>query len=668
MAQPKLNPQQDAAMRYLDGPLLVLAGAGSGKTGVITQKIAHLIKRGYAAHRVIAVTFTNKAAREMKQRASRLISGEDAKALTVSTFHSLGLAMIREEHETLGYKARFSIFDAEDVDKMLAELVGRDGDARKETRAAISAWKSALVAPQQAVSEATGKDVPMARAYAEYQRRLKAYNAVDFDDLLSVPVQLLRDDPAARERWQNRYRYLLVDEYQDTNAAQYEMMRLLAGARAAFTVVGDDDQSIYAWRGARPGNIADLSRDFPHLKVIKLEQNYRSVGNVLSAANKLIGQSSQRAYEKTLWSAMGAGDRVRVLSAPDEAGEAERIASEISAHKLRTGNPYGDYAVLYRGNFQSRAFEKALRERNVPYRVSGGRSFFERSEIRDLVTYLKLLVNPDDDAAFLRIINLPRRELGPATLEALARYAGTRHISLFDAARGAGLSGAVNDRAGRRLSEFVDWAKQLAMDSESKPPRELVNQLMVDIDYRDWLRDTSANTRAAKKRLDNLDEFLAWLGHIGEADDGTPVGLADVVRRLSLLDFANQSEKDVENQVHLLTLHAAKGLEFNHVFLVGMEEGLLPHHACLDDERIEEERRLLYVGITRARKSLALTYARKRRRGGEESDSTPSRFLDELPRAEIDWPATTGQRDKAAAANENKAQVAALRAMLGTGE
>ncbi|ROO31428.1 UvrD-helicase domain-containing protein [Salinisphaera japonica] len=668
MAQPKLNPQQDAAMRYLDGPLLVLAGAGSGKTGVITRKIAHLIKRGYAAHRVIAVTFTNKAAREMKQRASKLVNAQDAKALTVSTFHSLGLSMIREEHETLGYKSRFSIFDAEDVDKMLSDLVGRDGDQRKETRAAISAWKSALVAPEQAVAEATGKDVPMARAYAEYQRRLKAYNAVDFDDLLSVPVQLLRDDPAARERWQNRYRYLLVDEYQDTNAAQYEMMRLLAGVRAAFTVVGDDDQSIYAWRGARPGNIADLSRDFPHLKVIKLEQNYRSVGNVLSAANKLIGQSSQRAYEKTLWSAMGAGDRVRVLSGPDEAGEAERVATEISAHKLRAGNAYGDYAVLYRGNFQSRSFEKALRERNVPYRVSGGRSFFERSEIRDLVTYLKLLVNPDDDAAFLRIINLPRRELGPATLEALARYAGTRHISLFDAARGVGLAGGVGERPGRRLAEFVDWAKQLAMAGESTPPRELVNQLMVDIDYRDWLRDTSANTRAAKKRLENLDEFLSWLGHIGEADDGTPTPLADVVRRLSLLDFANQSEKDIENQVHLLTLHAAKGLEFDHVYLAGMEEGLLPHHACLDDERIEEERRLLYVGITRARKSLALTYARKRRRGGEESDTTPSRFLDELPREEIDWPATTGQRDKAAAANENKAQVAALRAMLGTGE
>ncbi|RJS91884.1 UvrD-helicase domain-containing protein [Salinisphaera sp. Q1T1-3] len=666
MAQPKLNPQQDAAMRYLDGPLLVLAGAGSGKTGVITRKIAHLIGRGYHADRIIAVTFTNKAAREMKQRASRLISGQDAKGLTVSTFHSLGLSMIRAEYDTLGFKPRFSIFDAEDADKLLADLVGRDGDLRKETRAAISAWKSALVDPETAKAQASGKEVPMARAYAEYQRRLKAYNAVDFDDLLSIPVQLLRDDPAARERWQNRYRYLLVDEYQDTNAAQYEMMRLLAGARAAFTVVGDDDQSIYAWRGARPGNIADLSRDFPHLKVIKLEQNYRSVGNVLSAANYLIGQSSQRAYEKTLWSSMGPGDRVRVLSAGDDGAEAERVASEISAHKLRTGNAYGGYAVLYRGNFQSRAFEKALRERNIPYRVSGGRSFFERSEIRDLVTYLKLLVNPDDDAAFLRIINLPRRELGPATLEALARYAGARHISLFDAARGVGLAGGVGDRAGRRLSEFVDWARQLAMAGESTPPRELVTQLMTDIDYRDWLRDTSANTRAARKRLENVDDFLNWLGQIGENDDGTPVGLGDIVRRLSLLDFANQSEKDVENQVHLLTLHAAKGLEFDHVFLVGMEEGLLPHHACMDEERIEEERRLLYVGITRARKSLALTYARKRRRGGEDADATPSRFLDELPSEEVDWPSQTGQRSKASASDENKAQVAALRAMLGS--
>ena len=668
MAQPKLNPQQDAAMRYLDGPLLVLAGAGSGKTGVITRKIAHLIARGHDAHRIAAVTFTNKAAREMKQRAGKLIPSTESKGLTVSTFHSLGLQMIRDEHQALGFKPRFSIFDAEDSDKLLADLVGKDVDQRKLARATISSWKSALLKPDEALAQADGSEIPIAKAYGEYQRRLKAYNAVDFDDLLSLPVHLLRDNAEARERWENRFRYLLVDEYQDTNAAQYELMRLLAGVRAMFTVVGDDDQSIYAWRGARPGNIADLSRDFPHLKVIKLEQNYRSVGNVLSAANKLIGCSAQRAYEKTLWSAMGPGDRVRVLACADDTVEAERVASEISVHKLRAGNAFGDYSVLYRGNFQSRAFEKALRERQIPYRVSGGRSFFERSEIRDLAAYLKLMVNPDDDAAFLRVVNLPRREIGPATLEAPARYAGGRHISLFDSARGIGLAGGVGERSGRLLAEFVDWARGLAIDSESTPPRELVTQLINDIDYRNWLRETSANTRAARKRLENLDEFLGWLGTLNENSDGTPASLADVVRRLSLMDFANQSEKDVENQVHLLTLHAAKGLEFDHVFLVGLEEGLLPHHACMDEEKIEEERRLLYVGITRARKSLALSYARQRRRGGENIDSLPSRFLEELPKDEIDWP--TGSPGKSSRANpeQNKGQVAALRAMLGQTE
>jgi len=663
MAQPKLNPQQDAAVRYLDGPLLVLAGAGSGKTGVITRKIAHLIKRGYTADRIAAVTFTNKAAREMKQRASRLIASEQTRGLTVSTFHSLGLQMIRAEHATLGYKPRFSIFDAEDADKLLADLVGRDVEQRKIARFTISSWKSALVGPDEAIATATGAEQSIARAYSEYQRRLKAYNAVDFDDLLALPVELLRDDSAARERWQNRFRYLLVDEYQDTNAAQYELLRLLAGPRAAFTVVGDDDQSIYAWRGARPGNIADLSRDFPHLKVIKLEQNYRSVGNVLSAANQLI-QTNQRAYEKTLWSAMGPGERLRILACADEAGEAERVVAEISAHRLRTGNRYGDYAVLYRGNFQSRAFEKAMRERNIPYRVSGGRSFFERSEIRDLVAYLRLMVNPDDDAAFLRVVNLPRREIGPSTLEALGRYAGARHISLFDAARGIGLAGGVGERSGRLLAEFVDWARDLAVQSESAPARELVVTLIADIGYRDWLRDTAANVRAARKRLENVDEFLGWLGRLDENSDGTPRGLDDVVRRLGLMDFAEQSEKDSENQVQLLTLHAAKGLEFDHVYLSGLEEGLLPHHACMDDDKIEEERRLLYVGITRARQSLALSYARSRRRAGENVDTTPSRFLEELPQDELEWSGDSRKQSQKADAEHGRDQLAQLRNML----
>src|SRR5699024_10539836 len=380
----------------------------------------------YAADRIAAVTFTNRAAREMKQRAGALLDGQAAQGLTVSTFHSLGLQMIRREHAALGLKPRFSIFDGDDTDKLLADGLGRDAELRKMARFTISGWKAGLHTPEQALqAAASAGEQRIARAYGEYQRRLRAYNAVDFDDLLALPVQLLQSDAAARERWQNRFRYLLVDEYQDTNAAQYELLRLLVGARAAFTVVGDDDQSIYAWRGARPGNIADLSYDFPHLEVIKLEQNYRSVGSVLSAANQLI-RSNTRAYDKNLWSARGQGERVRVLASSDDSAEAERITSELLAHRMRHGNRLGDYAVLYRGNHQSRVFEKLLRERGIAYRVSGGRSFFERSEIRDLAAYLRLLVNPDDDAAFLRIVNLPRREIGPATLATLGHYAGER--------------------------------------------------------------------------------------------------------------------------------------------------------------------------------------------------------------------------------------------------
>jgi len=668
MGSIQLNPQQQAAVHYLDGPLLVLAGAGSGKTGVITQKIAYLVKHAYSAERIAAVTFTNKAAREMKQRAGALLGREATSGLTVSTFHSLGLHMIRREHAALGLKPRFSIFDAEDADKLLAELLGQDTELRKTARFTISGWKAGLLAPEQAMSAAASSDERrIAKAYGEYQRRLRAYNAVDFDDLLALPVHLLSTDLQARERWQNRFRYLLVDEYQDTNVAQYELLRHLAGVRAAFTVVGDDDQSIYAWRGARPGNIADLGRDFPRLKVIKLEQNYRSVTSVLSAANHLI-QGNTRAYEKNLWSAKGQGDRIRVLASKDENAEAERVVSELLSHRLRTGALLGQYAVLYRGNYQSRVFEKALRERGVAYRVSGGRSFFERSEIRDLAAYLRLLTNPDDDAAFLRVINLPRREIGPATLETLGHYAGERHLSLLNAARGIGLSNAIGERSGRRLAEFVDWASDLAMASASEPAHELVATLIRDIDYRDWLRDTASSTRAAKRRLENVDEFMHWIAHVDATLEATAPNspLDEVVRKLGLMDFAARADGDDDNKMHLLTLHAAKGLEFDHVWLVGLEEGLLPHHACMTDDKIEEERRLLYVGITRARKTLALSYARQRRRGRELMDATPSRFLDELPKDEIDWPQSDNRSSNKASAESGRAQLAQLKAMLGS--
>src|SRR5699024_3937307 len=391
MASIQLNSRQQAAVQYLDGPLLVLAGAGSGKTGVITRKIAHLIRHVYSADRIAAVTFTNKAAREMKQRAGALLSRDAVSGLTISTFHSLGLHVIRREHAAVGLKPRFSIFDAEDADRLLADLLGKDVELRKLARFTISSWKAGLVSPTAAMDlAADGSERRIASTYAEYERRLRAYNAVDFDDLLSLTVRLLQRDLQARERWQNRFHYLLVDEYQDTNAAQYELLRQLAGARAAFTVVGDDDQSIYAWRGARPGNIADLGRDFPQLKIIKLEQNYRSVNSILAAANHLI-QGNRRSYEKNLWSAKGQGAPVRVITSSDDVAEAERVVGELLSHRLRHGGPLGQYAVLYRGNHQARIFERILRERGVAYRVSGGRSCFERREIRDLAADLRLL-------------------------------------------------------------------------------------------------------------------------------------------------------------------------------------------------------------------------------------------------------------------------------------
>ncbi len=663
----QLNPQQSEAVRYIAGPLLVLAGAGSGKTGVITAKITHLLARGYRPEQIAAVTFTNKAAREMKHRVAKAADRSDTRGLNVSTFHSLGVSIIRAEAHSLGLKRGFSIFDADDSDRILSDLVGRDLDARKHMRAAISAWKTALIDPETAAAQPEGDDAAV-KAYREYQRRLEAYNAVDFDDLLRLPAKLFVDDTEARERWQNGFRYILVDEFQDTNTAQHELLKLLVGPRGALTAVGDDDQSIYGWRGAEPGHIADLSRDFPQLKVIKLEQNYRSVGRILSAANALIS-ANQRIYEKHLWSARGHGDPVRVLACPDEASEADRVVAELSAHRLRNGNNYGDYAVLYRGNHQSRAFEKALRERSIGYRVSGGRSFFEQSEIRDLVAYLRLMVNGDDDAAFLRVVNLPRREIGPATLETLGRYAASRQLSLLACARSIGLAGGMGERSGRRLENFAEWIADTAAQGQSGPARQVANELINDIDYRNWLRESATNAKSAQRKIANVDEFLAWLGHLDSQSDGQACPLETVVRRLSLLDYASQSDTRADHQVQLLTLHAAKGLEFDHVFLTGMEEGTLPHHACSEDEdKLAEERRLCYVGITRARKTCTLTYARERRRGGQATTSTPSRFLEDLPADEIEWPQNQSSAGGKANAAKSEASLASLRAMLGANQ
>ena len=457
----KLNPQQQAAVKAIDHPLLVLAGAGSGKTRVITEKIAYLVKQGLPARHIAAVTFTNKAAREMKSRVSILLDDTQIRGLRVSTFHSLGLDILRKEHKVLAYKAAITLFDEQDKQALLKNLIShgaKDCDIDNVDRYAqqIGQWKNAFITPEQALTSANSEQYPAARLYDEYTRSLKAYNAVDFDDLILLPVLLFQQNSAVLEKWQNKIRYLLVDEYQDTNITQYQLVRLIAGALGRFTVVGDDDQSIYAWRGAQPENLAQLQKDYARLQVIKLEQNYRSTGRILKVANHLIA-NNPHAFEKRLWSELGYGDPLRVLSHKNDQVEAQQVVSEIVHHKFKTGSRYQDYAILYRGNHQSRLFEQSLRENNIPYFISGSTSFFAYSEIKDILGYLRLFVNQDDDAAYLRIINTPRREIGPTTLEKLGSYANERHISLFAASTELGLTQKLSEKSIHRLRKFHDW-------------------------------------------------------------------------------------------------------------------------------------------------------------------------------------------------------------------
>ena len=664
-----LNAKQREAVRYLDGPLLVLAGAGSGKTRVITAKIAHLIdSAGITPRHITAVTFTNKAAREMKARVGRLLGGDKGRGLTVSTFHTLGLNILRRELGAAGLRRNFSIFDEQDVDQLLRELSKKneaDKQALQRARWQISAWKNDLIEPEAALDTAQD-DVQAFHAalYGAYQRALRAYNAVDFDDLILLPVSLLRNDGALRERWQNRIRYLLVDEYQDTNGAHYELVRLLVGVRGALTVVGDDDQSIYAWRGARPENLARLRADFPRLRVIKLEQNYRSTGRILRAANTLIA-NNEHVFDKRLWSELGPGEPLRVITCRDEEDEAARVVGEIVRHRFNSGMPLGSYAILYRGNHQSRPFEKALRAQGIPYFISGGASFFARSEIKDVMAYLRLLANPEDDAAFLRVVNTPRREIGSGTLERLSAYAATRHSPLLPAIDELGLAENLAPRPLARLREFAAWLAALSRAGEAAQPVDAVRQLLDDIDYRDWLAQTSSSDRLAERRWENVEELLGWLARL-QQDEQRGTSLAQMVNHLALLDILErQDEESDADRVALMTLHAAKGLEFPHVFLVGMEEELLPHRSSIEEDNIAEERRLAYVGLTRAQRALVMTCAERRRRAGELARCEPSRFLGELPdddlRREGRGVTLTAEEKEA----RGRASLAGLKAMLG---
>ena len=622
-----LNPAQREAIRYLDGPLLVLAGAGSGKTRVITHKIAWLIEEcGIAPHKIAAITFTNKAAREMHERTAKLLHGKPVEGLTICTFHALGAKMLRQEAKRIGLKPSFSILDASDTGALFQELL-KDADKLRVRliQNRISLWKNGLVDPAAAADIAEDElEKQAARVYADYERTLRAYQAVDFDDLIRLPTQLLDTDEEVAHRWRSRIWHLLVDEYQDTNRCQYRLMRLLTEPRASFTAVGDDDQSIYGWRGADIENLRLLRDDYPRLHVVKLEQNYRSTTRILAAANNVIAKNP-KLFDKRLWSERGQGDAVQAIACRDGEHEAEWVVAKLMAHRFEHRGKWSDYAVLYRGNYQARAFEQQLRAHKVPYVLSGGQSFFDKSEIKDLTSYLRLLANSDDDPAFIRAATTPKRGIGGTTLEALGRAAGRRHASLFAAAFAAGIEHDVNPKQLAAVQEFCAFINRMESRAAREPAGQVLNDLLRAIGYESWLFET-LDPREAEGKWGNVRDFVDWLSTKGADENKNLLELAQTVALITMLD-KNAGEQDA---VQLATLHAAKGLEFRHVFLVGIEEGILPHRESVDAGKLEEERRLMYVGITRAQSTLFVTWCEKRKQGREILPREASRFVAEM--------------------------------------
>jgi ATP-dependent DNA helicase Rep len=674
-----LNPAQLEAVHHLSGPCLVLAGAGSGKTRVITHKIARLLQAGYAPGQIAAITFTNKAAQEMRERVKALVGAKAAKHLVVSTFHALGVRLLRTDGSHLGLKEQFSILDSDDVLGVLKDAgASSDNALARRWQWAISSWKNQGLSSEQAANAASNADEQVAaRVMQRYEERLAAYQAVDFDDLIGLPHKLLQHHAEVRERWQDTLRYVLVDEYQDTNTLQYELLKLLSGERGMFTAVGDDDQSIYGWRGATIDNLQRLPQEYPRLKVIALEQNYRSTGQILRAANLVIGHNP-KLFEKKLWSALGEGEPVHLLECDSEEHEAERTVARIQA--LRAGGTategaatieLRDFAVLYRANHQARVFEKALRKANIAYKVSGGQSFFDRTEIKDLCAWLRLLVNNNDDPAFLRAVNTPKRGIGHQTLTSLGQFASQWKTSLFEALFADSLGAVLSARALGSLHEFGRFVNDLEFRARHTTGAEDAKALLLgwlkDIGYEQHLHDGEDNDKLSSARWSNVLDFVDWVakrcGGQLENDGASSFeaekkSVLDVAQSISII-ISLAERGDDQNVVTLSTLHAAKGLEWPHVALVSVNEGLLPFRSEDDDmtaQRLEEERRLMYVGITRARHTLAVSTLKRRKRGRDFVATLPSRFIGEMKLGEVK--ATENPREKLKALRE----AAALRA------
>ncbi|MBB2487105.1 UvrD-helicase domain-containing protein [Mitsuaria sp. WAJ17] len=643
-----LNPAQLEAVHHLHGPCLVVAGAGSGKTRVITTKIARLLQAGYQAKNIAAITFTNKAAQEMRERAKGLVGARAAKDLAISTFHSLGVRLLREEGTRVGLKEQFSILDSDDVLGVLRDAGGTtDANMAKQWQWTISLWKNMGLNAEMALKAAKDEQERVAAVVmGRYQERLAAYQAVDFDDLISLPLKLLTEDAEARGKWQDTLRYVLVDEYQDTNSVQYELLKAIVGERGMFTAVGDDDQSIYGWRGATIENLKRLPVDYPNLKIIPLEQNYRSTGAILRAANNVI-ETNPKLFQKKLWSEYGDGEPIALVEADGEEHEAERAVARIQAIRASLGAKvkFADFAILYRANHQARIFEQALRRAEIPYKVSGGQSFFDKSEIKDLCAWLRLLVNQDDDPAFLRAVTTPKRGIGHTTLGALSQFAGKWKISMYEALFSDSLSTVLNKKAIGSLHEFGRYLNDLEYRARHTEGAEDAKTLMLewlkDIGYEQHLYDNDENEKAAAARWSNVLDFVDWVakrcgGQLAQDGGATfeepKQTVLQVAQTISvILSLSERGEE--QDQVVLTTLHASKGLEWPHVFLAGVNEGLLPFKA--DDEemtaqRLEEERRLMYVGITRARTTLAVSTLRRRKKAREMVMGIPSRFIAEM--------------------------------------
>jgi ATP-dependent DNA helicase Rep len=662
----QLNTQQQTAINIIDKPLLVLAGAGSGKTRVITEKIFHLIKNcHFLPEKIIAVTFTNKAAQEMQERISKRFQSKLPEGLSVTTFHSLGLHILRQEYAKLNLAKRFSILDQADSTDLLRKLLQEHSVSYpvEDLQMQISQWKNQLKTPEKLMEEAKNSDeYKYIGLYSAYREALKAYHTVDFDDLLLTPVELFQSDPEILAKWQQKVSYILVDEYQDTNLSQYELLKLLVGKNTPFTVVGDDDQAIYAWRGAQADNLLKLQDDFRKLEVIKLEQNYRSTQRILKVANHLIS-NNPHLFTKNLWSQHAVGDPIRIIQTKDSESEVLRTVQELLSHKLRFGKSYHHYAILYRSNHQARPFEQALREQQIPYHLSGGQSFFSYAEIKDVLAYCRLLVNPSDDMAFLRVINTPRRGIGTQTLQQLSAHAKQKNISLLAACHDYGHAHLLSSSSARSLLEFSDWMNRLSQEVYQQRNIQVLHQMLSDMEYNHWLETNSKTPAATERKQKNVQDLLAWMQRLLTVNEN--MDIAAVIQRLCLLDMLSQNNsEDMKDKVQLMTLHAAKGLEFPHVFLVGLEEDILPHKNSIESDTIEEERRLLYVGITRAQENLVLSYAKRRQRYRDFHTTTPSRFLNELPEEHLHWEGREDKRTPEQKKETGKSHLDSLKALL----